>query len=114
EEAPALEPSGPSRSQQLLLLSAKTESALDAATSRLAEHLIAHKQTNLADAAFTLQVGRRAFRYRRAVVAANVPQAIEALQGDDTRRVISGESSSKDRSIVFMFPGQGSQYVNMA
>ena len=113
EEAPTLEPSGPSRSQQLLLLSAKTGAALEAATSRLAGHLIEHPQINLADAAYTLHVGRRAFKHRRAVACASVTDAIDALQGADARRMFTGEAASKERPVVFMFPGQGSQYVNM-
>src|SRR5262249_13742470 len=43
EEAPAVEPSGPSRDEQLVVLSARTDTALDAATDRLAEHLQRHK-----------------------------------------------------------------------
>src|SRR6185369_5391732 len=51
-----------SRSQQLLVLSAKSASALDTATSNLARHLAAHPEADLADVAYTLQVGRKAFR----------------------------------------------------
>src|SRR5437667_3667525 len=72
EEAPAVEPSSPSRRWQLLLLSAKTESALDAATANLAEHLKKNPENNLADVAFTLQVGRKPFGHRRMVVCQNV------------------------------------------
>jgi acyl transferase domain-containing protein len=113
EEPPELETSGASRSQQLLVLSAKSEAALEAASSRLAEHLIEHRQANLADVAYTLATGRRVFKYRRAVVCGNVAEAIETLQGGDPRRVFSGEAAANERSVVFMFPGQGSQYVNM-
>jgi acyl transferase domain-containing protein len=112
EEAPAVEPSGPSRGEQVLVLSAKTEEALDAATKRLADHLADRRTLNLADVAFTLQVGRRLFKHRRAVVCGSVSEAVEALQGGDVRRVVNGEAVS-DKSVVFMFPGQGSQYVNM-
>jgi acyl transferase domain-containing protein len=113
EEAPEPKPSGPARSQQLLLLSAKTETALEAAAARLAEHLIEHRQANLADVAYTLTVGRRMFKHRRVVACGTVPEAIDALQGGDGRRVFTGEASGNERSVVFMFPGQGSQYVNM-
>ncbi|MCP4695779.1 MAG: polyketide synthase, partial [Gammaproteobacteria bacterium] len=49
EEAPAFEPSGPSRSRQLLTLSAKTQSALDAATANMADYLKEHPDSNFAD-----------------------------------------------------------------
>src|SRR5438552_537775 len=65
EEAPAVESSGSSRRWQLLVLSAKTESGLDAATTNLGEHLKQNPEINLADVAFTLQVGRKSFSHRR-------------------------------------------------
>ena len=65
EEAPPQQPSGKDRQSQLLVLSAKTESALNAAAANLAEYLKSHADVNLADVAYTLQVGRRGFAYRR-------------------------------------------------
>jgi len=50
-EAPALQVSSPSRPWQLLVLSAKTDSALETATRNLAEHLTQHPDLNLADVA---------------------------------------------------------------
>ena len=64
EEAPAAAASGPSRSWQLLLLSAKTRAALDRATANLANYLQQYPDANLADVAYTLQVGRRGFEHR--------------------------------------------------
>ncbi|MBI1842253.1 MAG: non-ribosomal peptide synthetase, partial [Verrucomicrobia bacterium] len=58
EEAPASEPGGVSRPSQILVLSAKTPEALESASQNLAAHLRAHPEANLADIAFTLQVGR--------------------------------------------------------
>jgi acyl transferase domain-containing protein len=112
EEKPATEPGGPSRSRQLLLISAKTEEALDASAKRLGEFLGGHRQINLADVAHTLRVGRRLFANRRAVVCTTVADAVDALHGADDRRVLTGTASGS-RPIVFMFPGQGAQYVNM-
>ncbi len=69
EEAPAREQPAERRSHQLVVLSARSPAALDAASSRLAAHLRAHPELDLADVAFTLHVGRRAFPHRRALVA---------------------------------------------
>ncbi|HEV2844148.1 MAG TPA: condensation domain-containing protein, partial [Thermoanaerobaculia bacterium] len=85
EEAPEAETTPASRPVQLLLLSARSAAALDAATDRLAVHLEAHPELELADVAWTLQVGRRAFRHRRAVLAASREQAIAALKARDFR-----------------------------
>ncbi|MBV9355129.1 MAG: hypothetical protein JO023_06325, partial [Chloroflexi bacterium] len=80
EEAPLAEPSGPGRGTQLLLVSAKTETALAAATERLAEHLASHPEQALADVAYTLAVGRREFEWRRAVVCQDRQEAVARLR----------------------------------
>src|SRR4029079_14499472 len=69
EEARAVEPSGPTRPWQLLVLSARSEAALESATQNLAAHLRANPELNLADAAFTLKVGRHEFGRRRMLVS---------------------------------------------
>src|SRR5262249_43569731 len=46
---------------RLLVLSAKTDSALGATATNLAEHLERHTSTDLAEVAFTLATGRRRF-----------------------------------------------------
>jgi amino acid adenylation domain-containing protein len=113
EEAPQVEPSGPSRPWQLLLLSAKTAEALESATRNLAEHLKAQPEANLADVAYTLQVGRSEFIHRRAVLCRTASEAIALLEKPDTRKVFTGRQELKEPPVVFMFPGQGAQYVNM-
>lgn len=113
EEAPPTAPSGPSRPWQLLVLSAKTGSALETATSNLAEHFSQHPDLNLADAAYTLVAGRKVFKHRKVVACKDLPDAITALQSHNSRRVLTGHQP-KRRLVVFMFPGQGSQRLNMA
>jgi len=111
QEAPVRPPVDPARPWQLLVLSAKTPTALERATSNLAAHLAAHPDLNLADAAWTLQVGRRVFSHRRAIVCRDVADAWVAL-ADPAR----GEAADQDRqgaAVAFMFTGQGSQYVDM-
>ncbi|EEF60005.1 hybrid non-ribosomal peptide synthetase/type I polyketide synthase [Pedosphaera parvula] len=113
EEAPVTEPSSPSRECQLLVLSAKTDSALNAATSSLAACLEANPLLNVANAAFTLQTGRAVLNHRRALVCRNGADAAAALKLLDSKRVFTQHSEVKDAPVVFMFPGQGAQYVNM-
>ena len=115
EEAPALEPSAPPRGEQLLLLSAKNPAALDTATDNLLSHLKANSTLNLADAAYTLQVGRRTFAHRRFVVCRDSGNAIQTLETRDPKFVPTFErtSDAEAPAVVFMFPGQGSQYVGM-
>ena len=98
------------RKYQLLVLSAKTSSVLEAATENLAAHLQQHPDLNLADVAYTLQVGRRSFAHRRMVVCQDLEDAIETLKSQDFQSFLE---DSKTPTLAFMFPGQGTQYVGM-
>jgi acyl transferase domain-containing protein len=114
EEAPALEASGVSRTQQLLTLSAKTATALDSMTANLAAYLKERPAATLADVAYTLQLGRKDFKHRRTLVCADVGDALSALESMDPGRVYTNVQERESGAVVFMFPGQGSQFVNMA
>ncbi len=116
EEAPGGPQPGPSRPHQLLLLSAATEPALEAATVNLVERLRLPRlpETDLADAAYTLQAGRRRLSHRRMVVCADAGDAAAALSALDPRRVLTRVEESEDRPVIFLFPGQGAQYPGMA
>jgi amino acid adenylation domain-containing protein len=114
EEAPPAAPSGPSRPWQLLLLSARTESALRQAAENLAGHLEAQPDLDpagLADVAFTLEAGRKAFDQRLAVVARTPADAAEALR--DPSRSAAGRRSAEPAPVAFLFPGQGAQEPGM-
>jgi acyl transferase domain-containing protein/SAM-dependent methyltransferase len=114
EQAPPREPSSASRDQQLLLLSARTAPALDAAGANLAEHLAAHPEQDLADVAYTMQVGRKAFSFRRFAIAADLDDAMRTLAPESAAALPSAVTEMRDRPVVFMFPGQGTQYPGMA
>ncbi|MET0396513.1 MAG: amino acid adenylation domain-containing protein [Longimicrobiaceae bacterium] len=113
EEAPAAEASEAARSWHLLVLSAKTASALEAATDRLAAHLRAHPEQELADVANTLQVGRRAFEHRRVLVARDGEDAAAALEARAPQRVVSGGAPEGARPVAFLFSGVGDHYPQM-
>jgi acyl transferase domain-containing protein/thioesterase domain-containing protein len=99
---------------QLLTLSARSAGALGEASSRLAAHLRAHPEQDLADVAFTLKEGRRAFEHRRVLVARSHEEAATMLEAGDPRRVFTQRRVGEAPDIVFMFPGGGAQYPNMA
>ena len=113
EEAPHQEPSGDSRPRHLLVLSAKSESALDAATSALADYLEENADANPADVAYTLAMGRKAFEHRRVLVCRDVSDAAGALRNCDPKRVFTSTAMIGSRDVAFMFSGQGAQYVDM-
>ena len=113
EEAPAPPLSGESRPWQQLMISGRTEAAMEAATTRLADFLVQHPETNLADVAYTLQVGRAEFNYRRIALCRDVEDAVRILGSGDPQRVFTAYNEPKERTIILMFPGGGAQYVNM-
>jgi len=116
EEAPKLElrDTDTNAPWQLLLLSAKSSAALKMQTTNLLVYLRAHPHLNLANIAYTLQVGRRGFNHRHMLVCKNVPDAVEALSSADPERLLMAVQNENVNSIVFLFPGQGTQYVQMA
>jgi acyl transferase domain-containing protein/acyl carrier protein len=114
EEAPVTDASGPSRPWHLLLLSARTTTALDKMTKDLVEHLKNNPLASLADVAYTLQRGRKTFNHRRTLVCQSLEDAVAALESLDPRRVSTHYQERAHRDVVFMFPGQGAQYPNMS
>jgi acyl transferase domain-containing protein/acyl carrier protein len=110
EEAPPVSPSASSpRPTALLILSARTRTALDALCRNLADHFERHPDAVPADTAFTLAVGRRAFQERRAFVCASVEDAIAQLRSGGA----AATAPELPRRVVFLFPGQGAQYAGM-
>ncbi|MDB5732093.1 MAG: pksJ, partial [Variovorax sp.] len=113
EEAPEAAPSEPSRGPHLLMLSARTATALTAMAVRLADHLQAQPDLPLADVAHTLRVGRKAFTHRLCVVAETAPQAMRALRTTDSPARACNVVPAWASQPVFVFPGQGAQYAGM-
>lgn len=109
EEAPLVQPATVSRSHHLLVLSAKSSAALERITHNLADYLKQQPDNVLADVAYTLQIGRKRFNHRRFITCQNGAEAIRLLEEQTPARV----QEASERSVVYMFPGQGSQYVNM-
>jgi len=111
EEGPPEQPSGPGRAKELLVVSARTPEALESACGRLAAWLREHPETPLADVAHTLQTGRAGFAHRRYLVAGSAAEA--AAQLAEPRKLAGRKLDAKAPAPVFLFPGQGSQYVRM-
>ncbi len=103
---------------QLILLSAKTPSALSRTSENLSNFLKnpvhpTNPFNHVLNIAYTLQVGRRHFDYREMTVCSSVEEAAEALSTPDSPKRFSRRINEENPPVVFMFSGQGSQYVNM-
>lgn len=114
EEAPAVTSATRSTGPSLLLLSAKSPSALEAMSRNLAEFLASPDAPRLSDVAHTLQTGRKFFPYRRFVVANSAADAVTALSVPDTKKTATGSAPDKNSpAVVFLMPGVGDHYVGM-
>ena len=101
EEAPEVAASPSRQPWHALRLSARSDAALEEASRRLAGWLEERSELDLADVAFTLQVGRRSFERRRVVLARTREEAIERLRTpypieaaleEPSRRWLAGEN----------------------
>lgn len=104
EEAPVVPRPDDGPSHALLLFSARSEAALETVTARFDEFLERNPGVSLHDAAYTLQVGRAAHPFRRAVVRECGSRAV----------AFRGSGTAAARETAFLFPGQGAQYARMA
>ncbi|QNP74838.1 SDR family NAD(P)-dependent oxidoreductase [Streptomyces roseirectus] len=89
------------------LLSAKTPEALHAQASKLTAFLTAHEELRPSDIAYSL-MSRTAFEHRAVVIGGAKPPA--GLDGPD---VVRGVAAPVAPRVVFVYPGQGSQWIGM-
>ncbi|HET8683497.1 MAG TPA: SDR family NAD(P)-dependent oxidoreductase, partial [Micromonosporaceae bacterium] len=82
------------------------------AVDRLAGHLAAQPEADLADVAYTLRVGRGRHRHRAAVVATDTADAVAGLR--DKKRRHTAEAHGVAPRVAFLFSGQGAQFAGMA
>ncbi|WP_051908356.1 type I polyketide synthase [Candidatus Odyssella acanthamoebae] len=94
---------------QLLLVSAKTPEALEESAKRFGSYIKQNPDESLANVAYTTHIGRMHYTYRKFVVCDSHKKAAQELL--ESQRITYLDS--KNPSIIFMFPGQGAEYVNM-
>lgn len=113
EEGPEIIKSDLAGSYTLIPLSAKTPTALSGYARGLSQFLKNNTAINLGDLSFTLGTGRAAFNYRNFLVCSDRADAIRQLEGLSSATHHAVQSDAH-KNVVFMFPGQGSQYFRMA
>jgi amino acid adenylation domain-containing protein len=104
EEAP-VENGTVGNEYQLILLSARTETALDRQQENLAVYLKRNPAIPLADAAYTLQLGRRVFDCREMLVSRGIDETIDALSSSNSQQVhrFSLPGGAGEKRVVFLF-----------
>ena len=111
EQPPDVTPADPpARQFTIVPLSARSTTALANQRLALAHHLRAQAGDDLADVAYTLQVGRRPFLHRSAVVCRAGDDLIGQLLAEGAPTARAGANPPR---VAFLFPGGGSQYVRM-
>ena len=113
EEAPLLLPSASHRPWHLLVWSAKSSSALQRMSGNLHAHFSKHSEDSIADAEYTLQIGRRTFPYRHFLVCTDHSDAVKKLGQFSALNISNSCSDRGTPPVTFLFPGQGPQYLNM-
>ena len=120
EEAPEALPAAESnaRTKQLFCLSAKDPAALSELAGAYEGYLGASPSTPIEDVCYTANTGRSHFSHRVAVVASKPEELREVLQefraGGEAVGALQREvPGTEPPKIVFLFTGQGGQYLNM-
>lgn len=113
EESPISTQSGKKKPFNLLLLSAKTTSSLENYTTSFIDFLKENREINLTDVAYTQQIGRERFSHRKMLVCQTSEEGIKMLKTKEGIFEATKKPHEELRNIVFMFSGQGSQYINM-
>ncbi|MGF7215709.1 amino acid adenylation domain-containing protein [Spirosoma lacussanchae] len=101
----------PVRPAQLISWSARSADSRDAYAQKLADALATAGAPALADIAYTLHTTRPALAHRRFVVADTTADLLDSLTNPAVQTAPPVRQVPDD--IVFMFPGQGAQYLNM-
>ncbi|MFF1908469.1 SDR family NAD(P)-dependent oxidoreductase [Kitasatospora sp. NPDC058218] len=98
------------------LLSGGDEGALRAQAGRLAAHLRERPELGVRDVGYSLATTRAALPERAAVLGADreaLLSGLDALAGDRPAAGIVRSGVTSHDGVVFVFPGQGSQWLGM-
>ncbi len=114
EEAPTRITTQSARSSQLFTLSARSEVTLEKMTANLLSYLHTHPDEDIADVAYTMQVGRSAFAYRRMLVWDERETALQMLETRDPRFLFTAKSLKEPRLTLFLFSGSEELYRERA
>jgi amino acid adenylation domain-containing protein len=107
---PALANEDNGRTKQLISWSAKSPESLQSYRAELKNYMAEHPDMNLADLAYTLQSTREDFKYRTFIIAGSNRDLMSAL---DQTPAAAQQVKNIPGETVFLFPGQGAQYLNM-
>ena len=97
----------------LISWSAHNVESLNAYAKKLADFLHNTPSVDITDVAYTLHTTRQELAVRNTIVAHSTQDLLHQLQDENKTSSTIHTVTEKDKGVVFMFPGQGSQYINM-
>ncbi|WP_369193186.1 type I polyketide synthase [Streptomyces djakartensis] len=99
------------------VLSARSEAALRQQAARLRDRVAGDPSLTAADVGHCLLTTRTAFAHRAVVLGSGRDEALSGLgllaEGGDPARAVRGVADGAAGPVVFVFPGQGSQWLGM-
>ena len=98
---------------KLVTLSAKTEAALSRHIKNTMEFMENKEALDLSSLAYTSQVGRKRLDKRAVILLCKTMACETGLVDSGAIKIIKGQVKQEKREVVFLFPGQGAQYLNM-
>jgi len=110
EQAPDVETSDDGREHKMLVVSAKSKNSLIKYADHFRNFIFTEESINLNDLCYTFQIGRKHFQFRKTFLFTNQSELISSLESDWAESIVE---SKPMLNVVFMFPGQGSQYIGM-
>jgi len=113
EEAPEVNIFPSARPFLLFPLSARSPGALAKVRQRLSHFLAGNATATLSDVAYTLQTGRKKFNYSTLLIASQPEELIVQLNECVDETKATRHQIRRDVPSIWMFPGQGAQYINM-
>jgi polyketide synthase PksJ len=97
-------------SWNILSISAQTRTALHNNCSNLSRFVECCNHSNLDNIAYSLHIGRKELPFRHTIVCNDLKDISKIM---DTQTEQYSHVKDNNRPIMFMFPGQGSQYQGM-
>lgn len=98
---------------ELLVLSARSQEGLKKSIDNLRDFTLSNKDISLSDLAHTLQVGRKDFEHRCMFLASSLEMVSSILANPTSGKIKFSHVTTNRHTIIFMFAGLGSQYLNM-
>ncbi|KAL7270282.1 Type I Iterative PKS [Rhizina undulata] len=108
QEAPSFTATPLARERYVFGMSAKSKNALESLRQDYISHFSSESEFSLADIAYTATARRQVFSHRIAVTASSIDELVSELQ-----KAVPTSGPAPRESVVFVFSGQGSQYLGM-